>query len=187
MVIGLIAGVLVVFSVFFWENRGVDDPVGAVSVHGVCGIFGLLSVGIFGDGTYGAGWNGVGASDYLGVAGRGVTGFLYGDWSQFFAQCIGALVCMTWAFCSAFVFFKIDRKNDVLYVPSEAIGESGANLQVTVVDQGRQVTRNVQVGLNGNDTCEIISGLQEGDTVVIKDEETKTTSNRGGPGGPPPF
>ena len=107
VVIGLIAGVLVVFSVFFWENRGVDDPVGAVSVHGVCGIFGLLSVGIFGDGTYGAGWNGVGASDYLGVAGRGVTGFLYGDWSQFFAQCIGALVCMTWAFCSAFVFFKI--------------------------------------------------------------------------------
>jgi Amt family ammonium transporter len=46
-IIGLVAGVLVVFSVFFWEARGVDDPVGAISVHGVNGLWGVLSVGIF--------------------------------------------------------------------------------------------------------------------------------------------
>ena len=60
-VIGLIAGVIVVESVWFFEKRGVDDPVGAISVHGVCGAWGVLAVGIFADGTYGAGWNGTGA------------------------------------------------------------------------------------------------------------------------------
>ena len=41
----------------FWERRGVDDPVGAISVHGVGGLFGVLCVGIFADGQYGGGWN----------------------------------------------------------------------------------------------------------------------------------
>jgi Amt family ammonium transporter len=44
--IGALAGILVVFSVFFIDRRGVDDPVGAVSVHGVCGAFGTLMVGL---------------------------------------------------------------------------------------------------------------------------------------------
>ena len=52
-----IAAVIVVESVCFIERRGIDDPVGAISVHGVCGIFGVLAVGIFADGRYGAGWN----------------------------------------------------------------------------------------------------------------------------------
>ena len=43
---------------WFIEKRGVDDPVGAISVHGVCGAFGVLAVGIFSDGSYGIGWNG---------------------------------------------------------------------------------------------------------------------------------
>ena len=46
-VIGVIAAIIVVESVFFFERRGIDDPVGAISVHGVCGIFGVLCVGIF--------------------------------------------------------------------------------------------------------------------------------------------
>ncbi len=45
--IGSVAGVLVVVSVNFIEKRGLDDPVGAVSVHGVCGIWGVLSIGLF--------------------------------------------------------------------------------------------------------------------------------------------
>lgn len=109
VVIGLIAGVLVVASCFFWERVGIDDPVGAISVHGVGGIFGLLCVGIFADGKYGGGWNGVGAAEYLGKAGQGVTGVLYGDSKQLVAQIIGSIVCIAWSFGSALVFFKIQN------------------------------------------------------------------------------
>jgi hypothetical protein len=70
--------------------------VGAISVHGVCGAFGVLCLGIFADGTYGAGWNNVGWHDYLGTAGKGVTGLLYGDVKQFFAQIIGVTVSVGW-------------------------------------------------------------------------------------------
>ncbi len=110
VVIGLIAGGLVCASVLFIEKRGVDDPVGAVSVHGVCGIWGVLSVGLFADGTFGAGWNGVGAASYLGVAGRGVTGLFYGDPSQLIAQIIDAAVCILWSFGSAYIFFSLQKK-----------------------------------------------------------------------------
>lgn len=48
-IIGLISGVLVVFSVFFFDKLKIDDPVGALSVHLVCGIFGTLAVGLFGE------------------------------------------------------------------------------------------------------------------------------------------
>ncbi len=58
--LGFIAGVIVVFSVFFWERTAkIDDCVGAISVHGVCGCWGVLSVGLFANGSYGAGWGGV--------------------------------------------------------------------------------------------------------------------------------
>ena len=56
-IIGALAGIFVVFSVFFWEKMGIDDPVGAISVHGVNGIWGVISVGLFANGKYGAGWN----------------------------------------------------------------------------------------------------------------------------------
>ncbi|HEX2661106.1 MAG TPA: ammonium transporter [Polyangia bacterium] len=87
-IIGIIAGVLVIWSVNFFEKLRIDDPVGAISVHGVNGAFGLIAVGLFSDGSYGQGWNGVGATDYLGVAGRGVTGLFYGDGKQLIAQLI---------------------------------------------------------------------------------------------------
>ena len=47
VVVGLIGGVIVVYSVLFIERRGIDDPVGAVSVHGVCGVWGTLAIGLF--------------------------------------------------------------------------------------------------------------------------------------------
>jgi len=50
VIVGLIAGILVVFSVLFFEKLKIDDPVGAISVHGVCGNWGTLAVGIFGGG-----------------------------------------------------------------------------------------------------------------------------------------
>ena len=59
-VIGIIAGFLVCYGVWFFDHVAhVDDPCGAISVHGVCGAWGVLAVGLFADGTYGAGWNGV--------------------------------------------------------------------------------------------------------------------------------
>ena len=75
-------------SVNFFDKMKIDDPVGAISVHGVNGAWGLIAVGLFSDGSYGQGWNGVGATDYLGVAGRGVTGLFYGDSKQLVAQLI---------------------------------------------------------------------------------------------------
>ncbi len=107
VILGSIAGVLVVFSMYFFESKGIDDPVGAISVHGVCGIWGLISLGIFADGTYGKGWGGVGADKYMGVAGKGVTGILHGDASQLYAQLIAAAICIVWSVGSGFVFFKL--------------------------------------------------------------------------------
>ena len=57
--LGLVSGMLVVESVFFFEKIGIDDAVGAISVHGVNGAWGCLSLGLFADGTYGNGWNSV--------------------------------------------------------------------------------------------------------------------------------
>ncbi|MGJ3242684.1 MAG: ammonium transporter [Opitutales bacterium] len=53
IVIGLIAGIIVVFSILFFDKVKIDDPVGAISVHGICGIWGTLAVGIFGGGEFG--------------------------------------------------------------------------------------------------------------------------------------
>ena len=108
VVIGLIAGVIVCMGVLFNERvLKVDDPCGAVSVHGYCGWFGAVAVGIFADGTYGAGWNGVGPASYLGVAGKGVTGILHGDATQLTTQLGGATLCAVWAFGATFIVFKI--------------------------------------------------------------------------------
>ena len=87
--IGAIAGVIVVCSVFFWDRVGVDDPVGAISVHGVNGLWGVTSVGIFANGKYGAGWNGVVRDAMVSEHGSdGVRGILFGDPSQLFAQLV---------------------------------------------------------------------------------------------------
>jgi Amt family ammonium transporter len=108
VVIGIIAGAIVCFGVLFNERvLKIDDPCGAVSVHGFCGWFGGVAVGIFADGTYGAGWNNVGAASYLGKAGQGVTGLLHGDTSQFLLQLGGATLCAVYAFGLTYVFFKI--------------------------------------------------------------------------------
>jgi Amt family ammonium transporter len=108
VIIGAMAGILVCLGVLFNERvLKVDDPCGAISVHGYCGVLGAVCVGIFADGTYGAGWNGVGTSTYLGTAGQGVTGLLYGDTRQFMCQLFGAAVCAAWAFGSTYVIFKV--------------------------------------------------------------------------------
>ena len=96
-IIGFVAGVLVCLSCAFIENfLKVDDPVGAVSVHGTCGLWGVLSIGFFADGTsnYGGSWNGVTGS---------VTGLFYGDASQLVAQIVGCATLVGFVFSFSFV------------------------------------------------------------------------------------
>jgi len=108
VIIGILAGLVVCLGVLFNDNVAkIDDPCGAISVHGYCGFLGAISLGLFADGTYGAGWNGVGATSYLGQAGRGVTGLLYGDTKQFLTQVMGAVIVAVWAFGATFIVFKI--------------------------------------------------------------------------------
>ena len=120
VIIGILAGVLVCVGVLFNERViKVDDPCGAISVHGYCGWLGAISVGIFADGTYGGGWNGVGAATYLGRAGQGVTGLLHGDLRQFVCQFIGATICVVWAFGATYGVFWIVNKVRAMRVSPE--------------------------------------------------------------------
>jgi Amt family ammonium transporter len=99
LLIGIIAGAIVCIAVSVVENKfKIDDPVGAIAVHAVNGIWGVLALGIFADGTYGEGLNG--------VAG-GVTGLLYGDPSQFLAQFICVVTIIVWGFGSSYAFWRI--------------------------------------------------------------------------------
>ncbi len=84
VIIGAIAGVIVVFSVLFFDRIKVDDPVGAISVHGVNGAWGTLAAGIFNMGGTSA--------KIIGV------------------QLIGIGSAFVWTFCTAFILFKIIDK-----------------------------------------------------------------------------
>jgi Amt family ammonium transporter len=120
VLIGVLAGLLVCGGVLFNERiLKVDDPCGAVSVHGYCGWLGAVSVGIFADGTYGSGWNSVGATSYLGQAGQGVTGLLHGDLSQFECQLLGATLCAVWAFGATYGVFWVVNKVKSMRVSPE--------------------------------------------------------------------
>jgi Amt family ammonium transporter len=113
--IGVIAGVLVIASVWFidWKLH-IDDPVGAVSVHCVCGIWGILSLGLLADGTYG-----------------GITGLLYGNSAFMVAQIISAVVVFAWAFGTGAIMFAIlkatigIRVSDREQIEGLDIGEHG--------------------------------------------------------------
>jgi ammonium transporter, Amt family len=84
IVIGLVAGVVVFCGVYLMEYLRIDDPVGAVSVHGFCGIWGTLSIGLFASGEYGA-TGPMGADNTIPVTGV----FYGGGWDVFIAQLIG--------------------------------------------------------------------------------------------------
>jgi ammonium transporter, Amt family len=98
-IIGLVSGVLVIEAAFFIERKlKIDDPVGAIAVHGVNGAWGVLALGLFADGSYGDGWNGVKGT---------VTGLFYGDPSQFVAQLIGVATNIIYVGAMGWIVFKI--------------------------------------------------------------------------------
>jgi Amt family ammonium transporter len=90
---GAIGGVLCVFAVLFFDKLKIDDPVGAISVHGVCGAWGTLAVGLFA------------CPD---VAGNKIAGLFYGgNADQMIAQCIGVAACFLWVFPVSFAIFYV--------------------------------------------------------------------------------
>ncbi len=93
VIIGATAGVIVVFSVMFFDKLKIDDPVGAISVHGVCGAWGTLAAGIFNIG--------------------GTTAAIIG------VQLLGIATCFVWTFPAAFVLFKLIDKTIGLRVSAE--------------------------------------------------------------------
>src|SRR6202034_929368 len=121
VVIGALAGCLVSFGVLFNDRvLKIDDPCGAISVHGYCGWLGAVSVGVFADGAYGQGWNGVGATSYLGRAGQGVTGLIHGDTRQFLCQLMGATLYAAWAFGGTYgVFWVVNKVKSMRVAPEE--------------------------------------------------------------------
>ncbi len=107
VIIGAVAGIIVVFAVMFFDKLKIDDPVGAVSVHGVCGAWGTLAAGLFNE------------------AGLSLT--------QVGVQMLGIAVAFVWAFGVGFILFKLIDITIGLRVSKEEelagldFGEHGAN------------------------------------------------------------
>jgi Amt family ammonium transporter len=102
-IIGLISGVLVIEAALYIDQKlRIDDPVGAIAVHGVNGAWGCLALGLFADGTYGEGWNGVTGT---------VTGLFYGGgFSQLLAQIIGVTTNIIYVGGIGWIMFKLIDK-----------------------------------------------------------------------------
>ncbi len=109
--IGLVAGCLVPWAVGVFERVfRIDDPVGAIAVHGVCGAWGMLAVGLFADGSYGDGWNDVSGA---------VRGALFGDMGQLMAQVIGVVTNFAVVFGLSYAFFRCVERSIGNRVPAE--------------------------------------------------------------------
>ena len=107
IVIGLVAGVLVVLSVFALDKAHVDDPVGAVSVHCVNGVWGTLAVGLF-------------AAPVAAGYGNDAPGLLYGGGLRLLGvQALGALCTAAWAFGTGIAIFFALKKARILRVPAK--------------------------------------------------------------------
>jgi Amt family ammonium transporter len=113
VLIGTLAGVLVVWSVLFFEWLRIDDPVGAISVHGVGGAFGTISAALFHENLF--------------------TGQPYDLGAQLLTQLIGAGAAFLWTFSACFLLFKAIAATVGLRVSAEEElagldrGEHGAN------------------------------------------------------------
>ncbi len=110
LVIGVVSGAIVCYGVWFLERRKVDDVVGAISVHGLNGIWGLIALGLFADGTYG-----VYTTD-----GPLVAGLLYGNAGFMAAQLISAVVLVVYALGTGFaLFYGLKKTVGIRVTPEE--------------------------------------------------------------------
>ena len=107
VIIGLVAGVLVVLSVFFFDKIHIDDPVGAVSVHCVNGVWGTLAVGLF-------------AAPASCSYGNDLVGLFYGGGFKFLGvQALGVATTCVWAFGMGLLIFFILKKCGILRVSAK--------------------------------------------------------------------
>jgi Amt family ammonium transporter len=122
VIIGAIAGVLVVFSVLFFDKIKIDDPVGAISVHGVCGAWGTLSAALLHENLF--------------------TGAEFDLWGALQIQALGVAVAFAWTFTTAFVLFKVVAATIGLRVTAEEelegldVGEHGNSCYPDFVTTG---------------------------------------------------
>lgn len=116
VIIGIAGGLLMCWSTWLIEHKfRVDDPLGAVSVHGANGLWGLLAVGIFADGSYG-----------------NVNGLITGSWQQFFAQLIAFLAVIVWAGGLGFaIFFGLKHTIGIRVSKTEEIDGLDINIHGT--------------------------------------------------------
>ena len=117
IIIGSIGGVLVVFSVAFFDRIRIDDPVGAISVHGACGVWGTLAVGLFAT---------AGAADAWGAPSHGL--FMGGNIEALGVQIVGILAVLGWTLATAGILFFV-IKNTIGLRVSEAEELAGLDVQ----------------------------------------------------------
>jgi Amt family ammonium transporter len=108
--LGAVAGIIVILGVDLLEFLRIDDPIGAWPVHGLCGIWGTLSLGLFASGQYsaaGSSPNGIPVVDP--ATNPALTGFFYGnhDWHVLVAQCIGSFIICGATFGVAMLMFYV--------------------------------------------------------------------------------
>lgn len=144
-IIGLIAGVLVILSTFALERLKIDDPVGAVPVHMVNGMWGVLAVGIFAIGNPdSAAWNGMDSA---------VTGLLAGGGTQILAQLVEVVAIGAWAFGLSYVFFTVLKRVGVMRSRAE---DELAGLDLPEMGEQGYVTDGLSVP--GGETTPIPAG-----------------------------
>jgi ammonium transporter, Amt family len=126
LVIGFIGGVIVVFAVLFFDRIRIDDPVGAVAVHGVCGIWGTLSIGLF------ARYD----DAFLGAENAGL--FYGGGVAQLLVQALMIVIVITWVGLTTFAVFtaidmtiglRVDAEEEVMGLDVAEHGSAGYGLE----------------------------------------------------------
>jgi Amt family ammonium transporter len=122
VIIGSLAGVIVVFSVLFFDKIKIDDPVGAISVHGVCGAFGTIGAALFHENLF--------------------LGLEYDLMGTLTTQLVGVGTAFVWTFTTAFILFKVVAATVGLRVTAQEelegldIGEHGNSCYPDFVTTG---------------------------------------------------